>query len=54
MFFVYFERANAAFSGGGMPAHELRAELDRWATWHWARSGLSLVALTAAILAAWR
>jgi len=53
MFFVYFERANAAFSGGGMPANELRAELDRWAAWHWVRSGLSLVALTTAILAAW-
>ena len=34
MFFVYFERANAAFSGGGMPANQLRAELDRWAVWH--------------------
>jgi len=27
--------------------------LDRWAVWHWVRSGLSLVALTTAILAAW-
>ena len=53
MFFVYFERANTAFSGGGMPANQLRAELDRWAAWHWVRSGLSLVALTTAILAAW-
>ena len=33
-----------------MPANELRVELDRWAAWHWVRSGLSLVALTAAIL----
>ena len=53
MFFVYFEQANAAFSAGGMPANELRAELDRWAAWHWVRSALSLVALSAAILAAW-
>jgi hypothetical protein len=53
MFFVYFGRANAAFSGGGMPANELRAELDRWAVWHWVRSALSLVALTTAIRAAW-
>ena len=36
------------------PANELRAELDRWAVWHWVRSGLSLVALTAAFLAAWQ
>ncbi len=54
MFFVYFERANATFSRGGMPANELRVELDRWAAWHWVRSGLSLVALTAATLAAWQ
>ena len=54
MFFVYFERANATFSLGSMPANELRVELDRWAAWHWVRSGLSLAALTAAVLAAWQ
>lgn len=54
MFFVYFERANATFSLGSMPANELRLELDRWAAWHWLRSGLSLAALTAAVLAAWQ
>ena len=54
MFFVYFERANASFSLGKMPANELRVELDRWAAWHWMRSGLSLAALTAAVLAAWQ
>jgi hypothetical protein len=53
-FFLYFERANATFSSGRMPANELRAELDRWAAWHWVRSGLSLAALTAAVLAAWQ
>ena len=54
MFFVYFERANASFSLGKMPANELRVELDRWAAWHWVRSGFSLAALTAAVLAAWQ
>ena len=54
MFFVYFERANATFSRGSLSVNELRVELNRWAAWHWARSGLSLVALTAAILAAWQ
>lgn len=54
MFFLYFERANASFSLGRMPDNELRAELNRWAAWHWARSGLSLVALAAAALAAWQ
>ena len=54
MFFAYFGRANASFSLGRMPATELRAELDRWAAWHWVRSGLSLGALAAAALAAWQ
>jgi len=54
MFFFYFERANASFSLGKMPADELRVELDRWAAWHWVRNGLSLAALTAAVLAAWQ
>jgi len=54
MFFFYFERANASFSLGQMPANELRVELDRWAAWHWVRNGLSLAALTAAVLAAWQ
>jgi hypothetical protein len=31
MFFLYFERANASFSLGKMPANELRVELGRWA-----------------------
>jgi len=54
MFFVYFGRANATFSRGDLPANELRVEFNRWAAWHWVRSGLSLVAVTAAILAAWQ
>jgi hypothetical protein len=54
MFFVYFERANASFSLGKMSAGELRLELDRWASWHWARCVCSLAALTSAILAAWQ
>jgi hypothetical protein len=53
-FFVYFEKANATFSLGRMPANEPRVELDRWTAWHWLRSGLSLAALAAAVLAAWQ
>jgi hypothetical protein len=54
MFFVYFERANATFSLGRMPAHELRLELEHWAAWHRVRTGLSLAVLTAAVLAVWQ
>jgi len=54
MFFIYFERANASFSRRSMSAIDLCIELDRWATWHWVRSGFSLAALASAILAAWQ
>ena len=53
-FLRHFERANATFSLGSMPANELRLKLDRWTAWHLVRSGLSLAALTAAVLAAWQ
>ena len=48
MFFVYFRAANASFSAG---TAELPAELARWAAWHWARTGLSVAALAAAVIA---
>jgi hypothetical protein len=51
MFFVYFRDANARFSAASVPAPELPAELARWARWHWTRTGLSLAALGAGMLA---
>ena len=50
MFPLYFQRANARFSAAGIPAGDLAAELARWAAWHRVRSGLGVVALTAALL----
>jgi len=52
MFFVYFERANASFAVGKMPASELGPELDRWASWHWVRCAISIAGLASAMLAA--
>jgi len=49
-FFVYFERANASFSGRTSSAADLPEELTRWARWHWARTAVALGALTAALL----
>jgi hypothetical protein len=51
MFFVYFRRANASFAAATVDAQRLPAELARWATWHWTRTGLSLAALGAGLLA---
>jgi hypothetical protein len=49
-FFLYFQRANASFAAATLAADDVPAELRRWAAWHWLRSGLSLAALTAALL----
>lgn len=48
-FFVYFGRANTSFAEASLKEADLPAELARWATWHWARTGLSLAALAAAV-----
>jgi hypothetical protein len=53
-FFLYFGKANASFANATLGVEEVAAELTRWATWHWWRTGLSFVALTAAMMAWWR
>jgi hypothetical protein len=50
-FFVYFERANATFAEGSIPAAAVPAALARWSAWHDARTALSLVAFGAALAA---
>ena len=49
-FFVYFEQTNASFAAGTIAVERVPAELARWASWHWARTGISIVALGAAAL----
>lgn len=53
-FFVYFGKANKSFANASFPADEVAAELDRWARWHWWRTGLSFLALAAAMMSLWR
>ena len=48
---VYFKDANARFAAGSIPAADVPAELERWARWHWGRTGLALVAFLLATLA---
>lgn len=50
-FFLYFGKANASFAKASLPVDQVAAELTRWAGWHWWRTGLSFVALGAALLA---
>jgi hypothetical protein len=50
MFFVYFRQANLSFATGSVGVENVTAELARWATWHWSRTVMSLVAFAAALL----
>jgi hypothetical protein len=53
-FFLYFQKANVSFATGSLGAENVAAELSRWAKWHWWRTGLSFVALAAAMMSLWR
>jgi hypothetical protein len=48
---LYFQRANASFAAASIPHQALPAELARWASWHWFRTVVGLVALASALLA---
>ena len=50
-YFLYFQRANAAFAAASIAHAALPAELSRWASWHWFRTGVGLAALASALLA---
>lgn len=48
---LYFREANAGFATGEIAAAKVRGELRRWARWHWARTGIAIVAFLLAALA---
>jgi hypothetical protein len=48
---LYFRRANASFAEASISDEALPAELARWASWHWFRTIIGLVALVSALLA---
>ena len=48
---LYFKGANASFAAGSIPAGNVSAELKRWATWHWARTSIAMVAFLLAAIA---
>jgi Domain of unknown function (DUF1772) len=52
-FFLYFQKANASFATASLKADDVARELTRWATWHWWRTILSLVALILSMLSLW-
>jgi len=50
-YFLYFQQANASFTGATISLAEVPAELARWASWQWVRIGFGVGAFVAALLA---
>ena len=48
---LFFTGTNEAFARGGLSDSAVRSLLDRWATWHWIRTGLGIVGFLAALRA---
>jgi hypothetical protein len=48
---IFFAGTNEAFVRGGLADSAVRSLLDRWATWHWIRTGLGIVGFVAALRA---
>jgi len=40
---IFFAGANEAFERGGLSDSTVRSLLDRWAAWHWIRTGLGII-----------
>jgi len=49
IFFVYFSKANKSFADHSLKDDDLAGELKRWASWHWLRTVLIIIALAASI-----
>ena len=49
-YFLYFQRANASFADASIRPEDLPAELARWASWHWFRTAVGLLALASTLL----
>ena len=48
---IFFAGTNEAFVRGGLSDSAVRSLLDRWAAWHWIRTGLGMVGFFAALRA---
>jgi len=48
---LFFEATNVALVRGGLSDSAARSLLDRWATWHWIRTGLGALGFVAALRA---
>lgn len=49
IFFIYFRAANQRFAAHNMPDEALKGELTNWASWHWLRTTIIVIALGTSI-----
>lgn len=49
VFFIYFSKANKSFAEHSLGDSELAGALTRWASWHWFRTILVIIALATSI-----
>lgn len=49
MYYLYFHQANTAFAAATLSESELALELRRWATWHWGRVILGVLAFATSL-----
>lgn len=49
IFFVYFSKANKSFANHSLTDGDLAGELTRWASWHWLRTGVVIIAFASSI-----
>src|SRR5499425_1472470 len=48
---IFFAGTNESFVRGGLSDSEVRSLLNRWATWHWIRTGLGVASFIASLRA---
>jgi hypothetical protein len=48
---IFFAGTNESFVRGGLSDSAVRSLLDRWASWHWIRTGLGILGFFAALRA---
>lgn len=51
IFFLYFKKANASFADHSLANENLKAELSTWASWHWLRTVIIIIAFLVSISA---
>lgn len=49
IFFVYFSKANKSFADHSLQHDALAGELTRWASWHWLRTILVIIAFASSV-----